>query len=94
MNATLVFEILCLALAWSGYCRLVLTRTDTRLDVRVSVYALTVSALAAVYATEFTSYEPSWVGVFMVGAMVAVQASTARMWRGGVPYYFRKGVPQ
>lgn len=94
MTMTLLFEILCIALSYSGYCRLVLTRVDTRLDVRASVYALTVAGLAAVYAVEFTEYEPTWVGVLMVGSMLAVQASTARLWRDGVPYYFRKGGAQ
>jgi ABC-type dipeptide/oligopeptide/nickel transport system permease subunit len=90
----MIFTAACMALLYSGFCRLVRTSTSTRLDVRLAVYALTVAALIGLYASLFLGYNPGWPGTTLVVAMVFVQAVTSRLWRRGVPESFlERGTP-
>jgi hypothetical protein len=86
----MMFTIACIALVYSGFCRLVHTDRDTRFDVRAAIYALTVAALAALYAALFADYDPGWPGTALALAMGALQAVTSRLWPRGVPEAFRK----
>lgn len=88
----MIFTAACLALLYSGFCRLVHTSERTRLDVRLAVYGLTVAALGGLYAVLFLKYEPGWPSTALALAMVFVQAVTARLWRRGVPTSFQNQV--
>jgi len=84
----MIFTFACLMLLYSGFCRLVHTSLTTRLELRLAVYGLTVSALVGLYAALFQAYDPGWPGTLIVAAMVVVQVVTARLWRFGVPAPF------
>ena len=86
----MIFTFACLALVYSGFCRLVHTDRGTRFDVRLAIYALTVAALAALYAAVFANYDPGWPGTVLALAMGVLQGVTARQWPAGVPEVFRK----
>lgn len=91
-----LFVLSCLVLAYTGFCRLVHTSvSSTAPRARAAIWLLTVAALAAVVAVLTAGYEPGWPGVALVGAMAAVQAAGAALWRDGVPPAWRRdGDPQ
>lgn len=86
----MIFTLACMALIYSGFCRLVHTSTRTRIELRLAIYGLTVAAMVGLYAGLFRGYDPGWPATAMVVATVVVQVVTARQWRYGVPAPFAK----
>ncbi|MFZ2309590.1 MAG: hypothetical protein WAW73_19660 [Rhodoferax sp.] len=90
MNATLIlWEIMCMALLWSVFCRSVRADKTTKLDVRLALLAVGTSALAGMAAPVY-GWVPDRVTLAIVGAIVFMQAVMAQHWRHGVPHQFIK----
>lgn len=90
MNKLLiVWEVLCLALAWSVFCRSTLVDTTTRPEVKMALRLLGLAAIAGV-GLPLYGFEPSWEAVALAAIAVGVQAFTARNWRNGVPRRFTR----
>jgi hypothetical protein len=91
MTTLLLWEVLCVALFWSVFCRSVRVDKTTRLDVRLALWAVGLSALAGL-AAPFYGWAPDWVTVGIVAGVVAMQSVMAHHWRDGVPRQFVQDV--
>lgn len=98
-----MLELLHLALAvalfWTCFCRQIrFTLAHTRTDVRWAFVLLSMAALVAAVAPYAhllwpdlaAPYDVRWPDILLLAGVVAVQAVTARHWRGGVPRDFRR----
>ena len=89
MNKLLLWEIMCLALVWSVFCRSTLVDITTRPDVKLALRLLGLAAVAGM-ALPLYGYMPTWEHIGIATIAVFVQALTARNWRHGVPRQFTK----
>ena len=87
MNTVIVWEILCLALVWSVFCRSTLVDSTTRLEVKMALRLLGLAAIVGV-GLPLYGFIPGWEAVALAAFAVCVQALTARNWRNGVPRRF------
>lgn len=85
-----MWELLCGALFWSVFCRLVRTSRTTRLDVRLALVSVGAAALAGVGAPLY-GWAPDPVTLAIVGAVTLLQLVMAHHWRAGVPRQFVYG---
>jgi len=83
----LVWEITCLALFWSVFCRSVLTDQTTRWSVRLSLLLMGVAAMVGMAAPVY-GWAPDLVVLCIVLAVVFMQGVMARAWGQGVPFQF------
>jgi hypothetical protein len=87
---------LCAALFWTCFCRIVRTDTQTHWPVRLAFVVLASAAAACgvapwgVLAPCLPASTPGPAQLLITGAMVLVQALTARYWRDGVPCHFQR----
>lgn len=90
MNTTiLAWELLCAALLWSVFCRLVRTNTSTLLAVRLSIYQLGIFALCGMAAPMY-GWQPDALIVALIWVCLCMQVVAARHWRYGVPASFQR----
>lgn len=87
MSALLVWEVLCVALLWSAFCRSVLVDKTTRTDVRLAVWGIGIASLVGIAAPLY-GWEPDIVTMGIVFAIVCMQAVMAKHWKNGVPEHF------
>lgn len=104
MDATLIYLLLqALAggsLFWSSFCRLTLTSTETLLDVRMAIWAQSVSGIALLMCPYLpiihNEFEwaplttPTLVWIFVGISAAVVQIVTSRHWVGKVPRSYLK----
>lgn len=86
----IINSLLCAALFYTCFCRLVRTDRDTRYGVRISFVVLASIATICFVAPFLSAYRPGWPALLMNGGIVFVQAVTARYWRDGVPSHFQR----
>lgn len=80
------------ALLFSCFCRVAVTdKTNTRRVIRWGFSWLGVFALACLIAPWLWGFAPTWPVTGLITAMAAVQISTAKYWRHGVPLDFHIG---
>ena len=84
MKLLIVWELTCLALFWSVFCRSVLTNQTTRLDVRVSLLLMGIAAMVGLVAPIY-GWVPDFVVLTIVLAVVVMQGVMAKAWGQGVP---------
>lgn len=90
MNKLLiVWEVLCLALVWSVFCRSTLVDITTRPEVKMALRLFGLAAVAGV-GLPLYGFVPSWEVVALPAIAVCVQALTARNWCYGVPRRFTR----
>jgi hypothetical protein len=88
--------ILCGAIFWTCFCRLVRTDCNTYLPVRVAFMllagvALVVGVAPLGWVAPCLPAEPPGVAqLALEAAMFTVQGLTARYWRDGVPCHFQR----
>lgn len=87
MLKLIVWEVLCAALFYSAFCRLVKVDKTTRLDVRIAIFLLGLASLVGLGAPLY-GWAPDIVSLITIGAVVLMQAVTARHWSHGVPRQF------
>lgn len=85
----IIWEVLCLALWWSVFCRSVRTSTTTRLDVRVAIFLVGVGSLLGLGAPLY-EWEPDTITLYIIGSVVIMQVVAAQHWGKGVPEHFVK----
>lgn len=88
---------LCMALAWTCWCRIVKTRRDTRRSIRISfAWGVTTSLLLAAAPwlhlawPWWPAYQPHPAVLAVLACVVWWQLATARHWTRGAPGSFRK----
>lgn len=75
---------------WTCFCRAArMSKRNTIRPVRWAFALLTATATLALYAPFGTGYQPDWVAVLLLAGIVAVQVTTSKYWRHGVPDNFR-----
>jgi hypothetical protein len=84
---TLLWELLCVALFWSVFCRSVRVDKTTMLDVRIALWLVGLASLSGLGAPLY-GWTPDLVTLIIVGAVVVMQAVMATHWQHGVPYQF------
>ena len=75
----ILWELACLALLWSVFCRSVLTSSDTRFWVRSALLGVGAGALVGLAAPVY-GWEPSWPPLVIVVMQVNMQLQMARAW--------------
>ena len=90
MMIFICYEIACLSLFISCFCRLVLTDHTTDERIRLSIFLLSVTSLAAALAPHYGWAVADWPTVLLVLAFNHTQFTTGRLWRGKVPQQFTK----
>lgn len=93
MKLLLLWEVTCLALFWSVFCRSVLVNKTTRLDIRLSLFAMGIASLVGIAAPLY-GWAPDWVVLVIVLAVVIMQGVMAKAWRHGVPRQFTQDIYQ
>jgi hypothetical protein len=83
----LVWEVLCAALLWSVFCRLVRTNERTLFWVRASIWLLGLASLVGMAAPLY-GWAPDYVVLLMTAACLNMQIVAARHWKNGVPVHF------
>lgn len=82
-----LWELLCMALFWSIFCRSIKVDQTTKLDVRLALWGVGVAALAGIGAPIY-GWHPDCVTIAIVTAIVVMQVVMAQHWRNGVPIHF------
>lgn len=91
ISATLIYhELLCAVLIYTVFCRAVKTDERVRLDVRFAFFVLGMASCLGMAAPLVWGVLPSPISLVMLTAFVAVQVTTARHWKHGVPGCFYK----
>ena len=83
----IVWEILCVALFWSVFCRSVRTDITTRLNVRLALLLVGMGSLLG-FGAPLYGWEPDPVTLLIVLSVVCMQVVTATYWGHGVPERF------
>lgn len=82
--------VICAALFYTCFCRLVRTNGDTHTSIRLAFVVLA-CASAWCLAVPIRTGVPPQVGQLVIeAAMAIVQGLTARYWRDGVPVHFQR----
>lgn len=93
-----VFVVSCAVIVWSGFCRLNLMSVEIAFPVRVSIWAMTVSAFAGAVAVLFAEswrfgIHVTWPAAALAASAAAVWVATGRGWKGGAPAAYRAEPP-
>lgn len=86
----LVHEALCAALFVTVFCRAVKTDATVRADVRFAFFVLGIVACMGMAAPLAWAHQPDAFQLFLLAAVVLVQAVTAHHWAEEVPPQFVK----
>ena len=89
LSLTLLHEALCLALAYSIFCRAVRMTAQTLLPIRLSMFSLGAVGLLGL-AAPLLEWRPDLFSLALLAAVVVVQITTSRYWRVAVPPSFER----
>lgn len=89
MNTLVPWEVLCLALLWSVFCRLIHVDKTTKPEVRA---VLVVAGLAALIGIGVPLYGwlPDGITLIVLGPLVSMELVLSKNWRYGIPVQFIK----
>lgn len=82
---TTAFIVLCCAVFWATFCRLVHTNARTRISIRSAFWFAASVSSYVLGLTLLGKFHPSLEDVMVVGAFAAVLVATGRRWLQGVP---------
>jgi len=88
---TLIHEILCVAMLWGAFCRLVRCNHMTRAGIRFAFFLIGFAACAGIAQPLRAGWEPSVFELSLLIGVVTMQLVTAPRWRDGVPAKFQAG---
>lgn len=83
----IVWEVLCVALFWSVFCRSVRTNKTTRLNFRLALLLVGLGSLLG-FGAPLYGWQPDSVTMIIVLSVVCMQVVTAAYWGHGVPERF------
>ena len=89
----ILHEALCAVLLWSCFCRATRTNRETRIQVLLAFYLLSVSVLVATFAPLVMDWTPDAVSLLLLASMALVQTVTARFWQQSPPSAFQQPRP-
>lgn len=82
--------VICAALFYTCFCRLVRTNGDTHTSIRLAFVVLACAAVWCLAMPLRSGIPPQGTQLVIEAAMALVQALTARYWRDGVPVHFQR----
>lgn len=86
----ILHEVLCAVLLYSCFCRATRTNQDTQIQVVLSFYLLSVSAMVATVAPVAMGWQPDAVSLLLLASITLVQSVTARFWKHSPPAAFQR----
>lgn len=89
MNTLVPWEVLCWALLWSVFCRLIHVDKTTKTEVRIVLVLAGIAALIGI-GTPLYGWLPDGVTLIVLGALVAMELVLSQNWRNGIPVQFVK----
>lgn len=87
-----LLTLVCAALFWTCFCRMTRTSEDTKLVVRLALWAVSLVALAGVMAPWAWGYRAGLLEVSLLTLVLVAQLATAHLWANGVPARCQRGV--
>ena len=90
MTAIYINTVLCAMLFYTCFCRLVRTNRETHSSIRAAFVLLATAAAWCLFEPLSNGVSPHASQLLIEGAMVVVQALTAKYWRDGVPEHFQR----
>lgn len=87
----LLHEILCAAMFWGAFCRLVRVNHQTKALIRLAFWLIGAAACAGLTQPLRAGWEPSLFEMLLLSGVVTMQMVTAPRWRDGVPAKFQVG---
>lgn len=91
-TVTVTYVVLCVALFYTCFCRLVRMDKNTHTSIRLAFCVLLATTVLCGALPFYTTFSPTLSDLPMPAAMLLVQALTARYWKDGVPSHFQKCV--
>lgn len=88
------YTLVCLALFYTCFCRLVFMNRDTYPAIRLAFVALATVCLVCAALPFWVGYRPTPYDLLMPGSILAVQGVTARYWHNGAPTHFQRCAPK
>lgn len=86
-----LLTFVCAALFWTCFCRMTRTSEDTKLVVRLALWAVSLVALAGVMAPWAWGYRAGLLEVSLLTLVLVAQLATAHKWSNGVPARCQRG---
>lgn len=87
----LLHQILCAAMFYGAFCRLVRCNCQTRVPIRLGFWMIGAAACAGLIQPLRGGWEPSLFELLLCAGVVTVQMVTSPRWRDGVPAKFQVG---
>lgn len=88
--ATWVFLLSCAGLCYTGFCRLVhVSPSTTDPIISFAIWVFTVAATFGVFSVMFMGYLTGWPSALIAAGMLALQVTTSKAWRDGIPPGYR-----
>lgn len=81
----LVWEVTCLALFWSVFCRSVLVGPGTRRDIRLALLLCGLASILGIAAPLY-GWQPTLIGCMVLGGNVIWQIVVSRHWADFIAY--------
>lgn len=89
MNTLVPWEVLCWALLWSVFLRLIHVDKTTKTEVRMVLVLAGLAALIGI-GVPLYGWLPDGVTLIVLGALVAMELVLSQNWRYGIPVQFMK----
>lgn len=89
MNALIAWEVLCIAMLWSVFVRLVHVDKTTKTEVRLVLVLAGIAALVGIGAPLY-GWLPDGMTLFMFGVSVVMETVLSSVWQYGIPVQFIK----
>lgn len=90
MILIILHEILCAAVLYGAFCRLVRANRQTLVSIRFSIFLLGFAACAGIAQPLQVGWHPSVFELSLLAGVVTMQLVTAHRWRDGVPEKFQQ----
>ena len=91
MNTLVPWEVLCWALLWSVFLRLIHVDKTTKTEVRIVLVLAGIAALIGIGAPLY-GWLPDGVTLIVLGALVAMELVLSQNWKNGIPVQFVKAL--
>lgn len=80
-----IITLAAIGLFWTTICRFIRTNKSTRREIRWSLAALATTSLGVAWAAWLNPAQLDGAVALLMLSIFAVQVTTSRIWRGGVP---------
>lgn len=75
-----IFEFFAIAMFYSAFCRMIQLPADTRIGLKTAVMIVGMVSCAGMAGPVVWDYQPTWMGVALIGGWAIYQGLTAPEW--------------